>query len=127
MLETGIVALMAADTTLTGLVGNRTYPTIMPQNARSFPCVVYTDVSADTIVNLDRTAVSFKRIQFDCRSTNYADTKAVQAELHNLFDAYQGTLSDGTVVLYVERGIDMDQYDKDAKIYRAISDWTFQF
>jgi hypothetical protein len=125
MLEAGIVAHLSADTTLLGMVGTRIYPTVMPQNATTFPAIVYTDVSASTSVALDKSATSFKRIQFDCRGNTYADTKNVQARLHYLLDAYQGTLPDGTVVLYVECGIDMDQYDKDSHIFRAISDWTF--
>jgi hypothetical protein len=127
MLEQGIVAHLSADTTLLGMVGTRIYPTMMPQNANTFPAIVYTDVSASTDVNLDLSAVSFMRIQFDCRGNTYADSKNVAAKLHTLFDAYQGTLPDGTVVRYTECGVSMSQYDKDARIYRQIEDWTFQY
>jgi hypothetical protein len=127
MICTGIVSYLLADTTLAGLVGNCIYPTMMPQNSSTFPAIVYTDVSANTDVNLDLTAVQFKRIQFDCRDISYLNTKTIQDRLHFLLDGFTGALPDGMVIKYVACGTDIDLYDKDSHVYRAVSDWTFQY
>ena len=129
MLFQGLITLIAATPAIRVLVGNRVYPTVVPKTLTPvYPIIVYQDVSASTDVALDLSAINYKRLQFDCRSTSYVDTKTLQNALHNLFDALNNvTLSDGTRLKYVECGVDIDLFDKDDMVYRAVSDWTFQF
>lgn len=127
MIQAGLVSYLLADTTLRGLIGNRIYGLLMPENASVFPVIVYQDVSMATDVNLDLSAVVNKRIQFDIRGKAYPDVKNVQARLHTLLDGYTGALPDGTQVIFCEAGNDIDEYDKDALVYQAISDFIFSF
>jgi len=128
MLYAGLVALMLANTNLRALVGNRIYPTLVPKTTTpTYPLIVYNDVSSTTDVMIDLTAITSKRIQFDCRSTSYVDAKNCQAALHNLFDGLTTTLSDGTVLQFTEASNDIDLFDDHDLVYRAVSDWIFQF
>jgi hypothetical protein len=125
MIQGGIVNYLLSDTILHGLIGGRIYPVIMPVNANTFPVIVYSTISASNAVNLDLTAVSFSRINFDCRGKSYADAKNVQARLHVLLDGYMGNLNDGTIVKFTESVSEIDLYDSQALIYRANTDFAF--
>lgn len=117
---------MSADPTLSGLVGGCIYPVLVPTDA-TFPCVSYAVVSSSSEYALDGSQENWKRIQIDAWSETYATAKAIQVALHSLFDGFTGVLPDGTTVLGCFRGVEVDQFEQNARAYRALTEYAFHY
>ena len=126
MLEEGIVSLLLADSVLPGLLNSCVYPAILPESP-SLPALTYQAISGSSSYTIDGVTCTMRRIQFDSWSTLYSDVKTVQYALHNVLDLFSGTLSEGTQVLGSYRGIEMDTYESDARMYRATTEYLFHF
>jgi hypothetical protein len=126
MIEQGLTALLAANTTLTGLIGPRLYPVLVPEGS-AFPCVSYQDISATSDYTLAGAETQNKRIQFDVWATTYAQCKAVTKALRNALTGYSGTLLDGTRILGVFRVLELDDYEPETRTYRTMNDYRFLY
>jgi|SRR5579884_495242 len=124
MLEQGITALLNGS--IAALVGNRVYPVTIPEGAE-LPCLSYQVVSGASEYALDGSAETEKTIQFDAWGTTYADAKTIQKALHDLLDGYSGTLADGTQVKGTFRGLELDDFQSEARVYRSLTEYTFQY
>lgn len=125
MLEQGLTALVAADSTLASLIGTRFYPVLVPEGT-AYPCVSYQEVSAVSGYTFS-TETTEKRMQFDVWATSYASAKTVAKALRALLDGYTGTLTDGTKVLGSFRVLELDEYEPDTRTYRVIADYRFLY
>ena len=111
-IEEAMVAMLAADATLTGLVGTRVYPQEAPQD-EALPLVLYTTSDPSQAESMNGWVDLYDQaFRFDCyggdSSGSYASAKAVAAALRSRLHAFARgpvVLADGTV--YV-RGISDD-------------------
>lgn len=126
MIEQGIVALLSANAGLTALVGAGIYPVEVPE-AAAMPCLSYQGVSASANYTLRAAEYNRKRIQFDAWGSSYADTRNVLQGLRDALDGYSGILTDGTRVLACLRGIGIDDFESDSRLFRAMQEYIFTF
>lgn len=91
-LEAGLYALLAADGTVSGLIGTRIYPAVIPQNI-DLPAIAYQLIGApdryyahDGAVGLAR-----KRIQISSVADTYAAMKSLAVAVRGALSGYQGT------------------------------------
>jgi len=126
MIEQGLYDLLSSDQALSQLVGARIYPVLIPEET-TYPAITYQGVTGSVKPSVDGRAYSEKSIQIDAWGNTYGDIKCVQAALHRILDGYVGTLSDGTRVLSSLRINEFDAYESDARVYRSITEYQFQF
>lgn len=127
MLEQGINALLQSATSITSIVGTGgIYPVLVPEGS-SYPCLSYQVVTGASDFSLDGTFETEKTIQFDAWGKAYADTKSIQNALHQLLDGFSGALADGTLVNGAFRGLELDDFESDARVYRALTEYTFHY
>ncbi len=85
-IENVIRALLIADPTVTGLVGTRIYPEVLPQNP-TYPAITYDTITEDEdshdIVRLDR-------IQYSCFATTSDGAKALRRAVKDCLKGYTG-------------------------------------
>lgn len=132
MIEAGIVSLLNADSTVSGLIGPRLFPVLVPEgsmpiNAGDPPCLSYQVISNTPTYTLALNEFDQKRIQFDAWAVTYASCKSVKQAVRNVLDGYTGTLSDGTRVLSALRGMEIDFWESDSRVYRVLFEYIFRF
>jgi len=103
-------AVLAADATLTGLVGTRIYPGVRPQGS-ALPAVVFLMISSLPDYHLGGpSGLESERVQIDCYGATYAAAMevaaAVKAKLSG-FSGDQGSTSFRAIFVEGER----DEFD----------------
>ncbi|HUX02738.1 MAG TPA: DUF3168 domain-containing protein [Phycisphaerae bacterium] len=89
-LETGIYTLLAADSTVAGIVGTRIYPALAPQNV-TYPCIVYQRVGADRAHHTTgASGMSEVIVQVTSMAATYLAVKALAAAVRTAMDAQRG-------------------------------------
>ena len=128
MFEKGLRNLIINDSTVGPLVGNqRVRPVMLPEGS-DLPAIVYTVVATTPLTSMDGVnALQTKRVQLDVYAANAPAAKQLAAALHNLLDAYKGTLSEGTKVLSCLPDQDVDSFEYDPQMYRIACDFTIKF
>lgn len=120
---------------ITSLIGARMYATKMPQSNRTFPCVVYTQVSEVPGHTLAGAAdYSQTRMQLDSYAETKIASRAVAEALRNQLQGFPTTsassMGASTVSSCVFLGA-RDLYDEprdasDVGLYRTSSDYWFR-
>lgn len=126
MIEAGIVSLLQGNYALAALIGTGLYPVLLPEGA-VYPCVTYSVVSSTNTYSFETKEVSRKRIDFNCFGNTYSDCKAVKQAIRNALDGYVGTFADGTRVIGTYRGVELDFFEDDARVYRTLTEYIFEF
>ena len=126
MLEDGLTSLLRSNATLTALIGTNLFPVLLPESTQ-FPALTYQVVSSSDSYSLEAAVVSEKRVQFDAWGNSYADCKNVLKALRATIDTFVGDLPDGTRVLNIERGVQIDFWEPDGRIYRCTAEYSLQF
>ena len=125
MIEAGLVTLLLADTTLSGLISNRLYPVLLPEPT-TYPCLSYQVITASSYFSFDRREIATTRIQFDAWGNSYADCKNVLLALDHVLNAYSGTLADGTKILIAVSLQELDGFESDSRVFRSIAEYEIQ-
>lgn len=119
-LESGLYSALAADATVSSLVGTRIYPEIMPQDV-TYPAISYQRISTVRLNMLsgvdDFTQV---RIQIDCWDDNYSDVKTLALAVRDALDDAKLLGSQVIQHCYMESMQDLSQVDGD-RIDRRVS------
>lgn len=125
MLESGLHALVLADSAFSALCADRLFPVILPNDA-SLPSVSYQTISTTRkrLLSGDADTTS-SRLQFDVWSETYAVAKQVTAALMRVLEGLTATLPDGTRVLSSELVSCHDLYESDARTFRVSIDLKF--
>ena len=96
-IETGIVAHLQADGTVSGLVGTRIYPLQIPQEA-SLPAIAYQRISGRaTYTQGGDSGPEWARIQLTCHGATYSAVKALAAAVRAALSGATGAMDDVTV------------------------------
>jgi len=99
---------------------------LLPENP-VYPCITYSVVSSTNTYSFEVKEVSKKRIDFNCFGTTYSDCKTIKKALQQVVDGYVGTLTDGTRVLGTFSGTELDFFEDDARVYRTLAEYIFEF
>ena len=128
MIETGLVALLNADPTLTGLIAGRIYPVTLPADLALYPSLTYQNVaSSKPEFTLDGYVSGYARIQIDAYGPSYLACRQALAAVSAILQGYQGTLSDGTRVVWAFRSNQIDRFENDSRVYRAIGEYEIEY
>lgn len=113
--EQQIYTVLTADPTVSGLVGTRIYPLLMPQGV-TLPALSYQRVATAPHDDLEGTQNhEWVRIQIDVWDADYAGAKT-------LADAVHAALQ--VTPVYAQLLMELDDYDSDLKLYRVILDFN---
>ena len=100
MVEPGFRTLLATDTAVTAVVGDRIYQQVKPQDAPS-PCIVLTRVSTSYIRQINGVAGATRgRMQVDVFGPSYQVAKELAEKVRSRLDRFTGDVA-GTRFKYV--------------------------
>jgi|ERR1017187_10006060 hypothetical protein len=131
MLYEGIRTLMLNNTPLSTLVGARIYQSVLPRNysgAIGTAAITYEMVNsryAGVNMGAKTLQATITEIDLSVWALDYSDSAHSIDAIHNLFDLYTGTLSDGTKVLYTSVSSIPDMFESDTCFYRSSVTLTF--
>lgn len=92
-IEEAVYARMAGYGALTGLVGTRIYPLVVPQDV-IMPAVAYQKISgAPQRSHSGFSNLSSDRFQITCEADDYATAKAVEVAVRHCWESYVGAQS----------------------------------
>lgn len=106
-IESALVSLLKADSTVASLVSTRIYPVVVPQGA-TLPAIAQSKVSGPRVHAHDGVQqLATPTIQWECKGSTYASAKAVATAVRGAVDGYTGTIGGVTIqAIYVRNEID---------------------
>jgi hypothetical protein len=130
MIYEGVYNRCINDSTLSAIVGSRVYQSVLPLNfnGTSGAAITYEIVNSKYAgVDVGAKSVMATRTEIDLSvwSLTYQSAAYGIKAIHNLFDLFQGTLSDGTVVLYTDVASIPSMFEEDTRFYRESVTLTF--
>jgi len=126
VLEAGLYTYVSADVTLTGLISDRLYPLLAPQESPA-PYVTFQRISTNRTYDLaGPNHLTRCRIQFDCYGVTLLSAKTVAEAVRERIDGYMGSMG-SIVVQSVMRANELDLYEPTTEQYRTSSDYWIVF
>jgi len=118
----GLRTLILADTTVSGLIGARMYPVILPQ-AAVMPALTYQYITGDSVLSNDGpTGLEHPFFQVDAWGETYASMNALFEAVRILLNGFQGDAG-GVSVQGIFLARKRDLYDDQGKLYRRVADY----
>ena len=118
-LETGLYTALTSDSTVSGLVGSRIYPEIMPQGV-TYPAISYQRISTVRTVMLsgvdDFTQV---RVMIDCWDDSYSGAKALASAVKSAIDGVTVLGAQSIQHCMMDSMTDLSQIDGDREDRRV--------
>lgn len=97
-IEGAIYYLLAADATVSGLVGTRIYPNLVPQ-AASLPAITYQQISGVREHTADGAdGIVESRFQINCWASTYTGAKSLSDAVRKELDGYKGTVGSRNIL-----------------------------
>src|SRR5690348_8536175 len=133
MLVEGLYTLITSDATITALLNARqtspgapktsgVFPLQMPEGD-PLPAIVYQEIfGAGTITQDGPDPLQYSRMQFDVYGPTYLVAKKLARALRQLLEGTTGQLADGTLLFSVERVSEMDAFEEEPFVFRAVLD-----
>lgn len=127
VIEEALRTVLTGNGTVSGLVGTRIYPLVLPQGV-TLPAIAYQRISGVREHTHDKTGdLARPRFQWTCVATTYSSAKALANAVRAALDNYRATAS--TVVIeaiYVENEIDVfnESEDQGDSTYGVLVDAT---
>ena len=122
--ETVIYDQLAADGTVSGLVGARIYPVILPQRV-SYPAISYSLVSRQPVEAMGSDAtLALSRLQVNAWGDTYKEAKDLAFAIR---DALKRTRSAVTGVQDILMPTMLDTIDPETRIYRVMLDFMVAY
>lgn len=132
MIDEGLVALLAADTGVQGILGfsaaGSIYQSVMPEDRTLLPCIVYQFVGGSSTPTLGTSGVQRSRVQVDCWATTADASKQLADAVRKALNGYQGTLQDGTPLLdawILSPGT--DYFSDDSRFFRRMLEFYLMY
>jgi DNA-binding NarL/FixJ family response regulator len=122
MIEHALRSLLAEDTTIEGLVGERIYYTQAVQEADT-PYIVITKVSGLRVHSHQGTSsLANPRIQLSVFSATYLEAKQIAQAIQSVLQGYTGTSEEIEIqsCLYIN---EVDMYEQESKLYHVAVDY----
>ncbi len=123
MIEQAIAKLVADG----GKVPGGVFPVVKPQDAATFPLVVYDRISTDRphSHSARSSGLGIARIQLRTWAKTYAEAKSTSDEIRKLIDGYAGTVVVRTNSFEIQAILaedDRDDYDEETKLFGNLFD-----
>jgi len=137
-LQTDIRRLLLSKSAITSLVGNRVFPSYVPQKNAAWPCITYTIVSNNSAHHLQGGAgYAERRLQVDVYAKTEESRDNVVEALRNQLQGFpaagtSGTIGAGTVVTSIVYKGSRDLYESDQEkgdvgYFRNSTDYWIRF
>jgi len=137
-LQTDIRRLLLSKSAITSLVGNRVFPSYVPQKNAAWPCITYTVVSNNSAHHLQGGAgFAERRLQIDVYAKTEESRDNVVEALRNQLQGFpaagtSGTIGAGTVVTSIVYKGSRDLYESDQEkadvgYFRNSTDYWIRF
>lgn len=130
-MRSGLVALLAGESTITAIVGSRIYISNAPQGA-AFPHIVINQMRSDEMVTCSGTP-GLRALDFDidCKADRSVQCETLGNAVRTFIDDYTGTAGsesiDAVIVNDESTDIEPPQDGSDKVIYTTLLDVTIQY
>ena len=115
--EQALVSRLLADPTVSGSVGNRIHPQIVPQDS-TYPAISYSRISSSPVPVLSGTSgLTFHRFQVNAWSPSYSTTRTLASGIRSALDGKEATMLLN----------DIDLYDESARLHYCAMDFMIAF
>lgn len=108
---------LESDAAISGIVQDKIYPDIVPQNV-TYPFVVYTITNSTPVDYKDgQSNLEEITVQIDCYTQSYDDTQTLANNIRNNLDRFTGTVEgvEVTTIKYISS--DSQVYNADLNVY----------
>lgn len=119
-------SLLAGTASIAALVGTRISPLVLPESP-TLPAITYRTVGGSSKPTFTTAGQQRVRMEFNCWGAAALDAFNLRATLVAALNGYTGTLSDGTNLQNAQRLQNVDYFDHDARIYRAMVEFYLFF
>lgn len=121
MIEEHINARLKATAAVTAIVGDRIYPSHIPQRA-TLPAVSHLRLSGMPEHAMGADAdVRQTRVQVSCWSSQYSQGKTLAAAVRGALSRYAGTIGDDEILDVYEEN-ELDDYDPPTAVHQIVVD-----
>lgn len=113
---------------VSGLVGTRVYPLVLPQNP-TYPCIMYQRVSSSRVQGVHSDpGMAQVTVRIVCLDHEYNDVKALAEQVRLALERYgssiAGTLIAGVNVYDILMGSEADAYEEDLDVFSHSLEFT---
>jgi len=113
--EQQIATVLGSNVTVAGIVVDRIYPMLMPQDI-AMPAISYQRIASSPVNDLEgQQNHEWVRVQVDCWALKYSEAKTLAAAVRT---AMRTTPVFGLLLM------ELDDYDSEGKLYRVIQDFN---
>jgi hypothetical protein len=126
-----VAAELAGDPTVAGLISNRIFPLLIPQQSLQdetrHGCIVYTRIGVDRTVNLCGTSrLVDSSLQIDCYAQRFGPALAIAKAAREALIDFSGELggSGGIIVKQISLDREIEFTDPDPGLYRISQAYT---
>jgi hypothetical protein len=126
MIEQGLMTLLAGNAPIAALVGTRISWVVLPENS-TLPALTFQNVGSISSPTFETRGMQRMRVQFDCWGATYLDAITLRKAVETLLDGFQGTLSDGTYLQNVVSLQQVDFFDHDVRVFRAMIEFRLYY
>lgn len=136
MIGEGVVALLAADAGVNGILGTPStrkdgttgiWPGTMPEGT-PLPALEYNDIHAENEMTLDGPEpFTMQRISFSCHGAQYGDAKHLARAVRQALENFTGRLSEGSDVDSMHRISELDAFEYGPFDFSAVIDFEVAY
>jgi uncharacterized protein DUF3168 len=123
MIDAALVEKILNGPGISGLIGTRFYPLILPQNTK-LPAATFQLIARQARHGHDDEADYQQIFQVDCWADTYPETKSLADNLRSLLDGYSGPVGSLDALIFLDN--EKDEYIDAAKLYRVSMDFIIK-
>jgi len=123
---TGIYGLLASESTLAGIFGDRIEPVELTI-AQTMPALTYKVIGGSSEPTFDTSGFQRERIELNSYADTYLQADQGREALLEFLNGYGGVLADGTVLQNVEFIQKLDFYEQAPRRFRCMVEFYFYF
>lgn len=126
LIEDGLYAHLSAQSNIASIVGDRIYPSLLPQEP-VLPAIVFHNVGSNPVSRQDgKPTLERSRFQIDCYAESNRDARVLAKTVRDALESYVGMMGAFAVraVFVLEYGIDdFDDVPNDFRISSEYEIW----
>lgn len=126
MIQQGLRTLLITDGTITGLIGERCYGVLLPQDP-TLPALVLTTISdSPDYTHQNASGLEETRFQIDSWAASLSGARALAAAVKSKLSGFEGAAGDETIDSAFLTN-QQDLHDLELQAYRVTQDFEIQF
>lgn len=123
LIEDGLYAHLSAQSTITNIVADRIYPTILPQTP-DLPAIVFHNLGSSPVSRQDGVPTLAKTtFQIDCFSNDNREAKLLAKAVREALESYVGMMGAFSVQAVFVLNSGMDDFDDVPNDFRIMSEY----